>query len=67
VVLRRLAEFDRMSAPLIDYYSGRDYHQIDGEKHPDAIANKLLEIFEAKPLPRQVPDAAVLSTSYTIG
>jgi len=67
VILRRLAEFDRMSAPLIDYYIRRDYHQIDGEKNPDAIANNLLEIFQPQQLPRRVPEATVLSSSYTIG
>jgi adenylate kinase len=67
VILRRLAEFDRMSAPLIDYYSGRDYHQVDGEKNPDAIAHELLEIFQPRSSPYHDREVASLSTSYTIG
>ena len=73
VILRRLAEFNRMSAPLIDYYSGRDYHKIDGEKNPHAIAYELREIFppvappSSATLPFRDREAVALSTSYTIG
>jgi adenylate kinase len=48
VVLRRLAEFDHMSAPLIEYYSGPDYHRMDGDRDPDSIARDLLEIVQPR-------------------
>lgn len=42
VVLRRIAEFEKMSAPLIDYYRGRGYHRIDGDGDLQAISEDLL-------------------------
>jgi adenylate kinase len=44
VILRRLAEFDRSCAPLVDYYSGAHYHRIDGDRDPEAVSAELLEI-----------------------
>jgi adenylate kinase len=48
VVLRRLAEFDRISEPLIEYYRGPDYHRMDGDRDPDSIASDLLEIVQGR-------------------
>jgi adenylate kinase len=58
VILRRLAEYDRMSSPLIEYYRALDYHVIDGEKNPQAIAADLLEIV------RRAAPAAVENHTY---
>jgi adenylate kinase len=44
VILRRLTEFDRSCAPLVDYYSGAHYHRIDGDRDADAVSAELLEI-----------------------
>jgi adenylate kinase len=48
VVLRRLAEFDRSSAPLIEHYRGPDYHRVDGERDADSITRDLLEVVEGR-------------------
>jgi adenylate kinase len=45
VILRRLIEFDRSSAPLVDYYSGADYHRIDGDRDTEVVSAELLGIF----------------------
>jgi len=44
VILRRLAEFEASSAPLIEYYRKADYHRIDGDREPDSISAELLRI-----------------------
>jgi adenylate kinase family enzyme len=44
VILRRLTEFDRSCAPLVDFYSGADYHRIDGDRDTDVVSAELLEI-----------------------
>lgn len=44
VILRRLDEFERASAPLIDYYKRRDYYRIDGDRDPDVVSEELLDI-----------------------
>jgi adenylate kinase family enzyme len=48
VILRRLTEFDNIAAPLIEYYSGCDYHRMDGDRAPDSIARDLLEIVQRR-------------------
>jgi adenylate kinase len=50
VIRRRLAEFDHMSVPLIEYYRGSDYHPMDGDRDPDIIARDLLEIVQGRQL-----------------
>jgi adenylate kinase len=44
VILRRLTEFDRSCAPLVDFYSGADYHRIDGDRDTEVVSAQLLEI-----------------------
>ena len=44
VVLRRYAEFERLSAPLIEYYRGPNYHRIDGDRDADAVARDILQL-----------------------
>jgi adenylate kinase len=44
VILRRLTEFDRSCAPLVDFYSGADYHRIDGDRDTEVVSAALLEI-----------------------
>jgi adenylate kinase family enzyme len=47
VIRRRFIEFDLACAPLVEHYSTRnprDYHLIDGDREPDAIASDLLRI-----------------------
>jgi adenylate kinase len=42
--LRRIGEFEALSAPLIEYYRGSDYRRVDGSRDPDLVAADLLEI-----------------------
>jgi adenylate kinase len=44
VIMRRLTEFDRASAPLVDYYSEADYHRVDGDRDTDVVSAELLDI-----------------------
>jgi adenylate kinase len=44
VILRRLREFDLACAPLVDFYSGADYHRIDGDRETEAVSAELLGI-----------------------
>jgi adenylate kinase len=46
VIRRRLIEFDRSCAPLVDFYSrGKHrYHRIDGDRDTGVVAAELLEI-----------------------
>jgi adenylate kinase len=44
VILRRLIEFDRSFAPLVDFYKTADYHSIDGDRDPEAVSAELLAI-----------------------
>lgn len=44
VVLKRLEEFERLSAPLIDYYASADYHCIDGDRESDTVSFDLMGV-----------------------
>jgi adenylate kinase len=44
VVLRRLAEFERSSAAVTDYYRDADYHRVDGDREPEQVASDLMRI-----------------------
>jgi adenylate kinase len=44
VIRKRLTAFDLSCAPLVEYYSGADYHRIDGDRDPAAISAELLGI-----------------------
>ncbi len=47
VIRRRLKEFDRSCAPLVDFYSRAEYHRhhrINGDRDTDVVAAELLEI-----------------------
>jgi adenylate kinase len=44
VILRRLADFQKSSRPLVEYYAHSDYHRIDGAREPESILEELLEI-----------------------
>jgi adenylate kinase len=44
VILRRLAEFETSSAPLIGHYRNADYHRIDGDRDTGPISAELLRI-----------------------
>jgi adenylate kinase family enzyme len=50
VVRRRLEEFEAVSAPLIEYYRGADYHRIDGDRDLDAIAAELMDVVTSESL-----------------
>jgi adenylate kinase len=74
VILHRLAEFDRMSSPLIEYYRRLDYHAIDGEKNPQVIAAELLAIAGRTPASVEnriyragVATGSVAGSSYITG
>lgn len=44
VILRRLADYEKSSAPLVAYYEAADYHAIDGDRDPDLVLENLLGI-----------------------
>jgi adenylate kinase len=44
VIRKRLTAFDLSCAPLVEYYSGAEYHRIDGDRDAAAISADLLEI-----------------------
>jgi adenylate kinase family enzyme len=44
VILRRLADYQKSSRPLVEYYADSDYHRIDGAREPESILEELLEI-----------------------
>ena len=44
VIVRRLREFDRACAPLVDFYRGGDYHRIDGDRETEVVSAELLGI-----------------------
>jgi adenylate kinase len=44
VIRRRLAEYDRSFAPLLEYYGQGDYHLIEGDRNPEEVFRDLLEI-----------------------
>jgi adenylate kinase len=46
VILRRLTEFDELSAPLIAYYRKANYHRIDGDREAAAVSADLLRIVD---------------------
>jgi adenylate kinase len=49
-VARRLTEYDRQTAPLIDYYRGRArFHTVDGHRGMEAVFQDLQEIVEEAP------------------
>ena len=50
VVLRRLEEFEATAAPLIEYYRGADFYQIDGDRDLDVVAGELARIASAAPV-----------------
>jgi adenylate kinase len=44
VIRRRLIEFERASAPLVDYYSGADYYRLDGDRDTGVVSAELLDV-----------------------
>lgn len=49
-VVRRLSEYDQRTAPLIDYYHGRDrFHRIDGYRPVETVFSQLKGLVEAQP------------------
>jgi adenylate kinase len=44
VIRRRLKEFDRACAPLVEFYRGGDYHRIDGDRGTEVVSAELLGI-----------------------
>jgi adenylate kinase len=44
VILRRLADYQKSSQPLVEYYANSDYHRIDGSREPERILEELLDI-----------------------
>jgi adenylate kinase len=50
VILRRLADYEKSSQPLVKYYAGSDYHRVDGHREPEQILEHLLEIASPQPL-----------------
>jgi adenylate kinase len=47
VVLRRLDEFEAVSRPVIDYYRGGDFHELDGDRAFDSVSSDLMRILGA--------------------
>jgi adenylate kinase len=44
VIVKRLVEFDKAVAPLVDFYRRADYHVIDGDQDADVVFAALLAI-----------------------
>ena len=44
VIGRRLDEFDRACAPMVDFYSRGDYHLIDGDQDAEVVSAALVAI-----------------------
>lgn len=44
VIQRRLREFDLACAPLVEYYSGADYHRINGDGDTEAVSAALFSV-----------------------
>jgi len=44
VILRRLTDFETSCAPLVEYYSGGDYHRIEGDRDASLVSAELLRI-----------------------
>ena len=41
VILHRLAEYERLSQPMIEYYAGDRYHRVDGTRNPAEISREI--------------------------
>lgn len=50
VIMRRLADYQKSSQPLIEYYADSDYHRVDGSREPEQILEQLLEIASPQPV-----------------
>ena len=48
VVRLRLEEYDRVTGPLIGFYSDQDYIRIDGHRDPDEVAQELESALEER-------------------
>ena len=52
VVRQRMEAYHRLCAPLIEYYSGPNYHRIDGQFPPEKISQQIKTIVTARSLRR---------------
>ena len=48
VVRARLAEYDRLTDPVIRYYSHRDYFRLDGHRPPEEVAQTVVDQLEMR-------------------
>lgn len=46
VVAERLRAYEELTGPIVNYYSGRNYHRIDGSRTPSEITVELQRILE---------------------
>lgn len=52
VVRERMEAYYRLCAPLIEYYSGPNYHRVDGQCSPQKISEQIKSIITARSLRR---------------
>ena len=48
VVRARLAAYDRVTDPVLKYYSKRDYHRLDGNRPAEEVTNAVIELLETR-------------------
>ena len=52
VVRQRMEGYQRLCVPLIEYYSGANYHRVDGQCTPEKISEQIKAIITARSLRR---------------
>ena len=52
VVRQRMEAYQRLCVPLIEYYSGANYHRVDGQCAPEKISERIKAIITARSLRR---------------
>ena len=52
VVRQRMEAYYWLCAPLIEYYSGPNYHRVDGQCEPEKISGQIKSIITARPVRR---------------
>jgi len=52
VVRQRMEAYHRLCAPLIEYYSGPNYHRVDGQCSPEKISQQIKAIITARSVRR---------------
>ena len=48
IVRERLAQYDKLTGPLIGYYESRDYLRLDGDRPPEIVAREVADQLEGR-------------------